>query len=398
MLMFVYKKRRKSGEYDRDRQHAIARKIAEDGIVLLKNDNKVLPITSEKYKKVAVVGEYATHPLIAGQGSAEVLCSDDYIDSPLEELRRALPDVSFDYIEMYRSDSYSHEMLWPKSAEFKRRIESADLVLFFAGSMVSEDTENFDRLTAYINQNVEMFIGNAMDAGKPVAVVLSGGGALIFGDRLARADAIIETFLAGEAMGGAAADVLSGKVNPSGKLPETFPVSMRRDLEYPGNERFIEYKERFDVGYRYYDKHPEEIRYPFGHGLSYTDFTYSDVAFDEENMILSFNLSNTGDTYGAEAWQIYVSDPYATVVRPVKELRHFGKEYLAPGETKRVEVKIRERDLSYYNTSMKSWCVENGRYDILVGSSSRDIRLSVSFLMNKKMPYTLGNVTEAMIG
>ena len=398
MLAFVYKNRRKDGQYDRKRQHETARKIASDGIVLLKNDNKALPVTAEKYKKVAVVGEYAVKPLIAGQGSAEVLCAPEYIDSPLEELRRALPEIAFDYIEMYRSDSYSHEMLWPKSAEFKSRIADADLVIFFAGSMVSEDTENFDRLTANINQNIEMFIGNAKQAGKPVAVVLSGGGALIFGDRLANADAILETFLGGEAMGGAAADVLTGRVNPSGKLPETFPRCMRRDLEYPGTELLIEYKERFDVGYRYYDKHPDEIRYPFGHGLSYTEFTYSSLEIDKDRMSVSFDLSNTGSVGGAEAWQLYVRDPYSTVVKPIKELRRFGKVYLEPGKTERITVTLQDRDLACYNVSMKEWCVESGRYDILIGSSSRDIRLGGSIAYDKEMSYTLGNITEAMIG
>ncbi len=398
MLTFVYKNRRKSGEYDRDCQHKIARKIAGEGIVLLKNDKGTLPVTAEKYKKVAVVGEYATRPLIAGQGSAEVLCAPEYVDSPLEELRKALPDVQFDYIELYKSDSFSHEMLWPKSGEFRKQIEDSDLVLFFAGSMVSEDTENFDRLTAYINQNVEMFIGNAVTAGKPVAVVLSGGGALIFGDRLASADAIVETFLGGEAVGGAVADVLTGRVNPSGKLPETFPTRMRCDLEYPGTELLIEYKERFDVGYRYYDKHPEEIRYPFGHGLSYTEFEYSDLEVDGEGMTLSFTLRNVGKVGGAEAYQLYVSDPYSTVVRPIKELRHFGKVYLDAGEEKRITVKLADRDLAYYNTSMRAWCVENGRYDILIGSSSRDIRLTGSLTVDRHMPYSMSLRSEAMIG
>ena len=398
MLTFVYKNRRKDVEYDRDRQHNIARKVASDGIVLLKNEKKTLPITKEKYKKVAVVGEYAVKPLIAGQGSAEVLVLDEYIDSPLDQLREALPEVEFDYVEMYKSDSFSHEMLWPKSAEFKKRIADADLVLFFAGSMVSEDTENFDRLSARINQNVEMFIGNATQIGKPVAVVLSGGGALIFGDRLGKADAIVETFLAGEAMGGAVADILTGKVNPSGKLPETFPRVMRRDLEYPGTELLIEYKERFDVGYRYYDKHPDEINYPFGHGLSYTSFLYSEPEINKENMTLSFRIANTGDVGGAEAYQVYVSDPYSTVVRPVKELRKFGKVYLDAGEEKRITLTLDDRDFAYYNTSLGKWCVENGRYDIMIGSSSRDIRLSVSIMIDGKAPYSMSNFSEAMIG
>lgn len=398
VLIFVYKNTPKHCNYDRDKQHKIAREIAADCIVLLKNCGDVLPISEEKYKKIAVVGEYAVKPLISGQGSAEVLQSEEYTDSPLSELEKRFPSVEFKYLQQYTSDSFSHEMLWPKSAKFKQDIEDCDLVIFFAGSMVSEDTENFDRRSAELNGNFEMFMKNAKQAGKRCVLVLQNGGAMILGPSAMACDAIVEAWLGGEAAGGAISDVLSGDVNPSGKLQETMPRAMRRDLEYPGNGLFVEYKERFDVGYRYYDKHSEEILYPFGHGLSYTSFEYSDAVVDAEAMTLSFTVTNTGERFGAEAWQLYVSDPVATVLRPIKELRRFDKVRLAPGESTRVTVELCERDFAYFNTSLGDWVAENGRYELLVGSSSRDIRLTAEIMISEDMPYSIQALGEAMIG
>ena len=383
--------------YDRDRQHTIAKEIAADGTVLLKNNGAILPLTAQKYKKIAVIGEYAVSPLVGGQGSAEVLQSAEYTDSPLEELKKRLPGVEIQYLEMYKKREYSAEMLWPKSAAFAEDIADADLVLFFMGAMESEDTEKFDRRSAYLNQNFEMFRQVAERNGKKTAVVLQNGGALIFSEPLRQADAIIEMWLGGEAAGGAIADVLTGIVNPSGKLSETFPTCMRRDLEYPGNGMFIEYKERLDVGYRYYDKHPEEILYPFGHGLSYTTFAYDNLTISDD-LTVSFTLTNTGETDGAEVVQLYVGDPLSTVPRPIKELKKFEKIFLKAGEARTVTFKLSADDLAYYNICLHDWVAENGRYDVYVGSSSRDIRLKGAFMYNGEMPYTMTQLGESMIG
>ena len=383
--------------YDRDRQHTIAKEIAADGTVLLKNNGAILPLTAQKYKKIAVIGEYAVSPLVGGQGSAEVLQSAEYTDSPLEELKKRLPGVEIQYLEMYKKREYSAEMLWPKSAAFAEDIADADLVLFFMGAMESEDTEKFDRRSAYLNQNFEMFLQVAERNGKKTAVVLQNGGALIFSEPLRQADAIIEMWLGGEAAGGAIADVLTGIVKPSGKLSETFPTCMRRDLEYPGNGMFIEYKERLDVGYRYYDKHPEEILYPFGHGLSYTTFAYDNLTISDD-LTVSFTLTNTGETDGAEVVQLYVGDPLSTVPRPIKELKKFEKIFLKAGEARTVTFKLSADDLAYYNICLHDWVAENGRYDVYVGSSSRDIRLKGAFMYNGEMPYTMTQLGESMIG
>ncbi len=392
MINFSNKRNSDKIDYDREKQHEIASKIASSGIVLLKNKDEMLPITPEKYKKIAVIGEYAISPLINGQGSVEVSVDDKYIDSPLDELKKRLPDIEFKYVEVYKKGRFNDEVLWTDvGAMFCEGIKDCDAVLFFGGSMVSDDTEKFDRRSAFINQNQSLFMMYAMLDGKNTIFVMQNGGALILDSWAQKADAIVEMWLGGEAAGSAIADVLCGKVNPSGKLSETFPNVMRKDLEYPGNDRIVEYKERFDVGYRYYDKHPEEILYPFGHGLSYTQFEYSDLKVNEEELTFEFTLKNTGKYDGAEVCQLYVGDCDANVVRPVKELKKFEKVFLKAGEEKTVRFELTEEDLSYYNVILHKWVAENGKYDIYIGSSSQDIKLMATIDYIGEISYSLTN-------
>lgn len=385
-------------EYNRDEQHAAARKISEDSIVLMKNENNVLPITKEKYKKVAVTGDYAIDPMIGGQGSSEVHPADKYVDKPFDAMQAEMPEIEFIYVDLYHRNRFYKEMMFPMQPDFQEKIKGCDLVVFFAGDMDSDETEMFDRRTAYMNHNYSVFMKAAKEIGIPVAVVLQNGSALIFDANFQCVDAVVETWFCGEAGGSAVARILSGKVNPSGKLSETFPNTMRRDLEYPGNGRYLEYKERFDVGYRYYDKHPEEIAYPFGHGLSYTTFEYKNLVVDPVSLKLHFTLTNTGDRDGAEVVQIYVGDPEATVVRCVKDLKHFRKIFLKAGERQEVEFQLSEEDLAYYNSALHKWVVENGRFDFYVGSSSRDIRLTASIDYSTEMSYTFGADAKGIIG
>lgn len=401
IIEFLLNRKAENITYDRDDQHKLAREIASAGTVLLKNEENVLPLTKEKYKKIAVIGEFAKNPLICGQGSAEVKVQDGYIDSPYDELKKILgDDVELKYLEMYKKASYSQEMLWPKIGEFRDFIKDTELVIVFVGSMESEDTEQFDRRTAELNPNYEMFIKNARAHGNKVVVVMQSGSAMILGDWKDDVNAIVQMWLAGESAGGGIADVLCGVVNPSGKLSETFPTKLRSDLNYPGNKYTVEYNEKHLVGYRYYDLHPEEIVYPFGHGLSYTSFEYSDIEIDRIGNVLnvSFNLTNSGDTAGAEVCQLYTADPVSTVARPLKELKAFEKVHLASKETKKVTMCVDIKDLGYYNILLKDWITEPGKYVIYVGASSRDIRLEKSILINDNIPYTMSRTGEAMIG
>lgn len=401
MIEFITKPVPEKTAYNRNEQHQIVREVAAGGIVLLKNEDDVLPITKEKYKKIAVIGEFAKNPLISGQGSAEVNVMNEYIESPYAELEKMLGnDVELTYREIYKKSEYSHKMLWPQIGEFNEFIKDSDLVVMFVGAMESEDTEQFDRRTAEFNPNYEMFIQEAANIGKKVVVVIQSGSAMILGDWRKKTKAIVEMWLGGEAAGGAITDVLCGIVNPSGKLSETFPVKLRSDLEYPGNEYTVEYLEKLFVGYRYYDLHPEEIVYPFGHGLSYTAFEYSneDIKQTDEKVIVSFDLKNIGKVNGAEVVQLYVGDPVSTVARPVKELKAFKKIMLSPGEIQRVELEIGIKDIGYFNVALKDWVTEPGEYIVYIGSSSQDIRIKKSILLNIEMPYTIDNIGKTMLG
>jgi len=403
VLRFILKKKKteEAKPFCREEQHKIAQEIAAKGIVLLKNENQVLPIQKEKYTEISVIGEFAEHPLISGQGSAEVKVQEEHIDSPLEELIKSLGDsVNVKYRETYRAGEYSANMLWPTLKEYKAFIESSDMVVLFIGSMISEDTEKFDRRTANFNPNYEMFIEAACDCGKKVVVVMQTGSAMILGKWHTKAEAIVEMWLAGEGAGKAIADVLTGKINPSGKLPETFPTKLRTDMEYPGNDWYVEYNEKEEVGYRYYDRHPEEICYPFGHGLSYSNFVYSDfrAEVNDHEVLVTFKLTNTSVVDGSEVVQIYVEKTTATVRRPIKELKAFKKVFVNAGETVEQQIVLNIEDLSYYNTMLKQWIVESGEYSIYIAASSRDIRLKEKVVIKGNQPYTILPYGEDMIG
>lgn len=388
----------KDDSYDRDKQHKIARELAASGIVLLKNEGDVLPLTKEKYHKIAVIGGYGKNPLVNGQGSCEVYQEPEYTDNPLEEIERLMPDTQITYKEVFNKVYNAETMAWTDWTinEFAKE---SDVVVFFVGNMAGEDTEQFDRTSAKLRPVFAYFINNIKKLGKKVVVVLQTGSAVIINDWLDSADAVIEMWYGGEAAGGAIADVLCGIVNPSGKLAETFPNKMRKDMEYHGDLK-VSYDEKLDVGYRYYDKHTDEICYPFGHGLSYTKFEYSncDVKIENEEIKISFDLENIGKCDGQEVVQVYVSDPESTVTKPIKELKSFEKVYLQKGEKKKIEISIPCSELAYYNTMLHNWVIENGEYKILVASSSQDIRLSKSVIYDTRMPYSMTVTGKTMVG
>lgn len=386
-------------EYDRDSQHEKAVQIARESIVLLKNERQALPLTSSKYEKIAVIGEYALHPLIGGQGSAEVYPDQESVDSPLEELRAALPDTEVRYLELYQKAALPSKMLWPKLDGFRTFLKDCDAVVFFAGEMESESTENFDRLSAGLNPNVEFFIDAACDLKKKVIVVLQSGGALILGDWRKRADAVVQMWLAGEGAGRAVSDILTGRANPCARLAETFPKKRRSDVDF-GDEMRVIYREGLEVGYRYYDRHPEQIAFPFGHGLSYTSFRYVDggACVEGENLKIRVELTNAGGLAGAEVVQIYVGQRAPVASRPVKELKAFEKVFLEAGESRRVEAKIPIRELGYYNPMLHDWVVENDTYRIFIGASSQDIRLEREIRIQGEMPYSVRRTGEVMVG
>ncbi len=400
VLRLVLKERSvPSSPMTREEKHRVAKEVAQDGIVLLKNRDHALPLT-KRDTRIAVIGEYAEHPLLSGQGSAEVHTAPAYLEAPLSELRRALgAGVEVSYLPVFSRRSLPSEMIWPKMSEWIDFVKGADAVLVFAGSMESEDTEQFDRLSASLNPNMEFVIRAVARENPRVCVILQSGSALVLGDWQKEVAAILEMWLPGEGAG-AVADVLTGKVSPSGKLPETFPCALRRDLEYPGDGLKVRYTEGHEVGYRYYDRHPEEILYPFGFGLTYSEFSFCDFALSSEEgrVTLSFTAANIGKTDAAEVIQVYAGKPQSGVSRPEKELIAFEKIALAAGETRRVTLAFPLTALAYYNPMLREWVTEPGVYRLSVGTSSRDILFSAELPLSTQVPYTVGVAATAMIG
>lgn len=387
--------------YDRAQQHALARRIAADGMVLLKNENNALPLTAKKYKKIAVMGEYAVAPLLSGQGAAEVYPGEENIDSPLEELKKILgKDVEVTYMEAFKRRELPQKMIWPLRGQWEAFVKDADAVVIFSGALESEDTEQFDRVTTTMNPNFEYVIDRVAKFNPNVIVVLQSGSALIPGRWRNKVNGLVQMWLGGESGGGAIADVLTGRVNPSGRLSETFANCLRTDLEYPGDGKKVRYSEGFDIGYRYYDKHPEQIIYPFGYGKSYTSFAYSDFSVSREGdqLKLSCKLTNTGDYDGSEVVQIYVAKEDSMVTRAVKDLKAFQKVFVKKGETAQVDIMLDVQELAYFNIMLNQWVVEPGEYEVMFATSARDILHSAYVEIDDPAPYSLKVTGTTMIG
>ena len=385
--------------YDREAQHKAAREIEEECIVLLKNDNNLLPLSEGKYKKIAVIGEFADKPVVSGYGSARVYPDESMVESPIEEIKKLLPDTEITYIPLYSTSVFEEKSCFNKLPELKP-IDSADAVVMFVGRQRSVETEGTDRVTSHLDPYFEFYISRIYPRNKNIILVMQSGGAVIPFGWQNKVSSIVHMWYGGEAAGSAIANILCGRVNPSGKLSETFPLKTRTDIDYPGDGYKVCYDEKWAVGYRYYDTHPEEIWYPFGHGLSYTKFEYSDIKIkpSDDGVDVTFKIKNIGSLAGKEAMQLYISDRVSTVSKPEKELKDFKKIYLEAGEEKEVTFKITEDMISYYNISLKKWTAEPGIYDVLIGASSRDIRLKAEYFYDKECEYTINYAAEQIMG
>ncbi len=391
----------KKEKYDRKKQHNVAREVAEEGIVLLKNERDILPLNSKKNKKIAVIGEFAETPLFAGQGSAEVYPTKEYISKPLEELKKRLGDeVEIKYLPAFKSNAFPEKAIWGDINKWRNFVAGCDAVIVFTGAMLSEDTEQFDRRTIEFNPNYSFIIEHIAKVNQNVIVVVQSGGAMILDEWKNKVAGIVQMWLAGEAAGEAIADVLTGAVNPSGKLSETFPNVMRKDLEYPGDGLKVCYSEGLDVGYRYYDKHTEEICYPFGFGLSYTKFNFSQFCLNktEQTVDISFRIDNIGEFDGSEVAQLYVGKEESFVSRSPKELKAFEKINLKKGENRNIVLSVKIEDLSYFNVCLNKWTLESGEYKFMLGTSSQDIIYSESVFIDGNDNFTMKTDANAVMG
>lgn len=356
-----------------------ARKVAAQSMVLLKN-NGILPL--KKSGKVAVIGELARTPRYQGAGSSHI--NPTKLDNALEELQKIGYDVEFAKgYELKGKKAKKNAELAAEAAQVAARCEN---VLLFIGLTDEYEAEGFDRTHMNLPAAHDALVNEILKVNKNVIVVLAGGSPIEmpWNDGVA---AILNSYLGGQAGAGAVADIVSGAVNPSGKLPETYPMVYTDTPavnNFPGNPASVEYRESVYIGYRYYDKAKKAVRYPFGFGLSYTTFEYSDIKLDKtamnENDILtvSFRVKNTGDVAGYEIAQLYVADKESTIYRPEKELKAFKKVWLNPGEIKEISLTLNKRAFAFYNVNINDWCVESGDFEILVGASSADIKLSAT--------------------
>lgn len=378
--------------FDRDKDHEYAKKVAEETIVLLKNEAQILPL-SEK-EEIAFIGKYARQPRYQGGGSSHI---NSHKVTGAWDVVKDWGNISFSEGYGDQADETDEGMI----AEAVEKAGKAKAAVIFAGLPDAFESEGFDR-THMGMPDCQNELIERVTAVQPNTIVVLHNGSPVEMPWADKVKGIVEAYLGGQAVGEAVVDILFGKVNPSAKLPETFPCKLEDNpsyLYYPGEGDKVEYREGVFVGYRYYDTKKMDVRFPFGFGLSYTTFAYSNLQVsasaikDTDTLTVSADITNTGSMAGKEVVQLYVSDVESTVIRPVKELKGFDKVELQPGETRTVSFTLDKRAFAYWNTQIHDWHVESGEFRILVGKSSRDIQLeaSVTVESTKKLPvhYTM---------
>ena len=366
--------------YDYADHHKAARHIAGQSMVLMKNEDKILPLS--KKAKIAVIGRMAKTPRYQGAGSS--LVNPPMVDDAYGAMLRSGIDAS--YADGYPAPKHDRKSIEAYIKEAVTAAAKAEVAVIFAGLTEEYEAEGFDRKTLRIPASHVALI-EAVGSTNPNTVVVLAGGSVVETPWAGSAKAILNSVLSGEASGSAVVDILFGDVNPSGKLAETYPVRLSDTPAYnffPGNHATVEYREGVYIGYRYYDTAKKDVAFPFGFGLSYTTFEYSDIKLSNKKLKMpkplkvTFTVKNTGDVAGAEVVQVYVRDTESTIYRPDKELKAFTKIFLEPGEAKTVTLELDKRAFAFYDAALGDWHVESGDFEILVGASSRDIRLSAN--------------------
>jgi len=391
-IVFQSAETKKGGSFDAAAHHALARQAAADGMVLLKN-NGILPLGSQK--RLAVIGRSAKQAYYQGGGSSHI--NPTQLDNPFEELQKLAGDAELTYAEGYPADESFDQALIDAACENAR---SAETALVFISLPASKESEGFDRPDLDLTTQ-QIALIKAVTAVQPnTVVVLNNGAPVAMSAWIDDAAAVLEAWMMGQAGGGAIADVLFGKTNPSGKLAETFPLTLIDTpayLNYPGENRTVRYGEGIFIGYRYYDAKAVAPLFPFGHGLSYTTFEYRNprasaaACRDVDGVTVSVDVTNTGELAGKEVVQVYVHDRKSSLARPPKELKSFAKVALEPGETKTVTFTLDFRSFAYFHPAYAQWVTEDGEFDILFGASSADIRQSTTVTLQStlKLPCIL---------
>ena len=356
--------------FDVDAHHALAREAAAAGCVLLKNEQDLLPLPART--KVALIGDFAKTPRYQGAGSSAVNCTR--VDSLLD----LIGETDLDLVG-YEPGFERHGGENPsKRSAALDLAKIADVVLLCLGLDEIAESEGAERLSMRMNEN-QIELAHAVAEVNPNVVVLLSAGSCVESDWMANARSVLYCALGGQAGAGAALDVVTGRTCPSGKLTETWPkrlADVPSSANFPSDEHSAEYREGIYVGYRYFQTAGVDIAFPFGYGLSYTTFSYSGIKATEKDV--SFTITNTGTVAGAEVAQLYVALPGAQVFRPEEELKGFAKVQLEPGESKTVTIPLDDKAFRYFNVKTNRWEVEGGTYELRVGASATDIRLTAT--------------------
>ena len=397
LLRFVetaVRQRDENAVIDRDACRRLARQLAGECAVLMKNEN-LLPL--KEGQKVAFIGEFADKPRYQGAGSSHI-----NVPHPVSALEAAGDAVIYVRGCDVHSDRTDEKLL----KEAVKTAKDAEIAVIFAGLPDAFESEGADRDHMHLPDNQNELI-KAVAAVNPNTVVVLHGGSPVELPWLSQVSAVLCMYLGGEQAGAAAVDLLYGRVNPSGHLAETWPVRLQDNpsyLNFPGEDGVVTYAEGIFVGYRYYDKKELAVDFPFGHGLSYTSFAFSNLIVDKEKLTdqetvtVSVDVTNTGKIAGKAVIQLYVHDVKSTVRRPLRELRDFAKTELQPGETKTLFFTLDKRSFAYYEPKVHDFFVESGEFIIEVGESCRDIRRSVSIHVEGTTPLSFTIDANTTIG
>jgi len=365
-------------KYDREKHHDLARKIAAEGSVLLQNKNNLLPLAANK--KIAVVGDFAKNPRYQGAGSSMV--NPTRLDTAYDAMVNLVGEEMITYAQGYTPDGQSVDKALIQEA--CQIAAQADAVVVFAGLPDSYESEGFDRTHLQLPESHNQLIQEIAKINTNIVVVLCNGSPVEL-PWTNEVSSILEVYLGGQAGGSAAVEVLFGKVNPSGRLAETFPIKLEDTPCYghfPGGEYRVQYREGLNVGYRYYSTAKVPVRYPFGFGLSYTNFAYTNMNVSAKtidaakSVTVSVTIKNTGKVIGKEVVQLYVRDKMSSVYRPDRELKGFAKIEIEPGESETVKIELDSRAFAFFDPLRNDWVVEEGDFEILAGSSVENIHLT----------------------
>lgn len=368
--------------FDATAHHALAREAAVRSAVLLKNDGALLPLDPATGRKIAVIGEFARTPRYQGAGSSKVVPTQ--LDNALDAIKGLAVNAGIRFAPGFTVDDTSDPA---RESELRREAvrtaAEADVVLLFLGLPASYESEGFDREHIELPEEQTALLEAVSSANRNVAVVLANGSVVRLSGWAGKVPAILEGWLGGQAGGSATADLLFGVANPSGRLTETIPLRIEDTpayLDFPGEGGHVSYGEGLFVGYRHYDVRKLEVSFPFGHGLSYASFEYSDLRVDNADggARLTVTVRNSGDHRGREVVQAYVQAPGSRVQRPERELKGFATIELQPGEAAEVVITVPRDELAYYDVGAAAWLVEELEYCFHVGASSRDLRLAAA--------------------